>query len=278
MNATPPQPPPTDVVQCGGARADQGPRAVDVVARVGALDVSSRRFLGRDVDVERRVVLGHPLVDVLDLQQLGVGERGAVAGEVHRRVAAVRHRCPRVPWAVEVRVPERVAQVVAVEVQVDRLRRVRLAVQQERVGQRERLADDSRRRRLARRYRVDVVGHTGSRDPEVRVVAQTGAQAGLAHPVAIRGPGDRTISPVGCCVGDGNAGKSAPEGRRKEDGSGRHASGRGAHLVKVGARQIPSAAGAEHSPAIYRDVGTSLAARATATHQRPVRSTASSRL
>ena len=115
------------------ARRDEDVRAVGRVEDARAVDAGGAGVGRRHVDVEGRVVLGDVLPDRLDRGELGVAEGRAVARRVPRRLRGRRRRIAGVPPGA--------AGGAAVEVEVDRLRRAGLAVQQEGLVER-RLGDD----------------------------------------------------------------------------------------------------------------------------------------
>ncbi len=85
-----------------------------VIARANLLQGVNTRILGRDVHIERRVVLRHPLPDVLNPRQLRVAELARVTIKIVRRGG-------NGLAAIETRVPLRARGDVALKVQIDRL-------------------------------------------------------------------------------------------------------------------------------------------------------------
>ena len=151
------------VVRCGVPvrRRDHHTHPVGGVARRCAAQAVDAGVLGGDVDVERGVVVGDTLEDLVDAVAFGGRERGGVAVDV---VGVVGERADREPA-----VPVLVLHLVAVEVEVDDLGGRRQRVQREDVGRGlpQRLDERRRSRRahvglVRRRLRRDR-GHRGHR-------------------------------------------------------------------------------------------------------------------
>ncbi len=137
---------PAAVAHLGGV-GDERPGAEHQVGRPAAGDGRRPRVLGGDVDVERGVVLRHPLPHRLDHVLLGGAERRrAVEGEGFGEEG--------VEGGAEGAVPGSAGDGLAVEVEVDGAQRPRPAVQTEGVGVGERS-----RLGLGHRHRLRRVGH-----------------------------------------------------------------------------------------------------------------------
>ena len=107
------------------ARRDQHASAVHGVGGIRPVDRRRARVLGRDVDVERGVVLGNALPHALHDVLLRRAEGGRVAVGVERRV--------RLRGQAVTRVPRRAGDELAVEIEVQGATRPGLAVEKERL-------------------------------------------------------------------------------------------------------------------------------------------------
>ena len=213
---------------------DQGGRAEDLVAGPGAVDRPGCRLLGGHVDVERCVVVGHPLPDRLDGGVLGGAEGAGVGVE---GVAAQRG------GGQALAVPLGPGDRGAVEVEVDRAPRARLAVQPE--GLARRVEGPGSGRPVgghgAGVAPVAVEDPAGRAEPDRLVLLQQRAQVVGRHVVERRGPGQARAQRVdgrtalGRCVQQPVTGRGLRRGRR----GGRDDAGSG------GERQHPGDGGGE---------------------------------